>query len=159
MGEEDVPKGGFRVTDRRHSAEDAKTDTKVDAPKSAQGGPAQGSAADRGPLEDALPSADASRAAERAADAAAAAADDQAPAIDFNTFVLSLSTSAVMHLGLAAPEGTQPQVNLPLAKQTIDLLSLLEEKTRGNLTGEEERLLQQVLFDLRMSFVGASQKR
>jgi hypothetical protein len=45
---------------------------------------------------------------------------------------------------------------LPLAKQTIDLLGLLEEKTRGNLTGEEERLMTQILFDLRMRFVEKS---
>jgi hypothetical protein len=80
------------------------------------------------------------------------------PPIDFTTFVLSLSTSALVHLGEACEPGSQPQVNLPMARQTIDLLGLLEDKTRGNLTGEEERLLHQVLFDLRMRFVARNKQ-
>jgi len=82
----------------------------------------------------------------------------EVPPIDFTTFVLSLSTSALVHLGEAYERGSEPAVNLPLARQTIDLLGLLEDKTRGNLTGEEERLLQQVLFDLRMRFVASGKK-
>jgi len=76
------------------------------------------------------------------------------PPIDFNTFVLSLSTSALVHLGVVPnPETGETAPQLALAKQTIDLLGLLEEKTTGNLTGEEERLLAQVLTDLRMRYV------
>ena len=76
------------------------------------------------------------------------------PSIDFATFILSLSHSALMHLGEAPhPETNKVEANLPLAKQNIDLLGLLEEKTKGNLTGDEERLLAQVLFDLRMRYV------
>lgn len=72
------------------------------------------------------------------------------PGVDFATFILSLSHSALMHLGDAPnPETNAVERNLPLAKQTLDLLSLLEEKTRGNLTGDEERLFHQVLDDLR----------
>lgn len=75
------------------------------------------------------------------------------PAIDFSTFVLSLSHSALVHLGDAPdPEGKR-SVNPPLARQTIDLLSLLSEKTRGNLTGPEERILGQALYDLRLRYV------
>lgn len=74
------------------------------------------------------------------------------PPIDFHTFVLSLGTSALMQLGEGPPEAPK-SINLPLARQTIDLLALLEEKTRGNLTGEEERLLTHVLFDLRSRYV------
>jgi len=82
---------------------------------------------------------------------------DPLPQIDFATFVLSLSHSALMHLGEAPdPETNETQVSLPLAKQDIDLLGLLEEKTKGNLTGDEERLLAQVLFDLRMRYVERS---
>lgn len=76
------------------------------------------------------------------------------PPIDFTTFLLSLSTSALMHLGVAeGPDGVPVEPSLPLARQTIDLLGLLQEKTRGNLTGAEERLLAQVLHDLRMKFI------
>jgi hypothetical protein len=79
---------------------------------------------------------------------------DALPSIDFATFILSLSHSALMHLGEAPdPETNAVQANLPLAKQDIDLLGLLEEKTKGNLSGDEERLLAQVLFDLRMRYV------
>jgi hypothetical protein len=81
------------------------------------------------------------------------------PPIDFNTFLLSLSTSALMSLGeVKDPATGEVQVNFPLARQTIDLLSLLEEKTQGNLTGEEERLLSQVLYDLRMRYMAAVEK-
>ncbi len=77
------------------------------------------------------------------------------PIIDFNTFILSLSTSALMHLGkLPGVEDDSP-VNLAHAKQSIDCIALLEEKTRGNLTGEEERLISEVLYDLRLRFVAA----
>ena len=83
--------------------------------------------------------------------------DDTVPPIDFNTFVISMSASAAMHLGMAAnPITGKAEVSLPLARQTIDLLALLEDKTRGNLSGEEERLLSQVLFDLRMRYVNRS---
>jgi hypothetical protein len=77
--------------------------------------------------------------------------------IDFATFLLSLSHSALTHLGDAPhPEDGKIQQNLPLAKQTIDLLGLLESRTKGNLTGDEERLLTQILFDLRMLYVERS---
>jgi len=85
--------------------------------------------------------------------------DDPNVPIDFATFVLSLSSSAAFHLGLAPhPEKKCACMNLPMAKQTIDILSLLQEKTNGNLTGEEERLLAEVLYNLRMAFVRASAK-
>lgn len=86
---------------------------------------------------------------------------DGEPPVDFPTFVLSLSTSALMHMGYGAdpanPGTPSPaHANFPLARQTIDLLAMLEKKTTGNLTGEEERLLAEVLFDLRMRFVKLS---
>ena len=80
--------------------------------------------------------------------------DQELPAIDFATFVLSLSHSALVHLGDAPdPSGGPAQPDVAMAKQTIDLLAVLQEKTEGNLTGEEERLLDQVLYDLRMRYV------
>jgi len=82
--------------------------------------------------------------------------DSAAPSIDFNTFVLSLSTSALMHLGKLPGAEDDSTVNLAHARQSIDCISLLEEKTRGNLTGEEERLITEVLYDLRLRFVAAT---
>jgi hypothetical protein len=90
-------------------------------------------------------------------EAKGAGADETLPVIDFATFVVSLSHSALTHLGDApSPEDGGVHKNLPLAKQTIDLLGLLEEKTKGNLEGDEERLLTQVLFDLRMRYLELS---
>jgi uncharacterized protein DUF1844 len=79
------------------------------------------------------------------------------PSIDFSTLVLSLATSAMMHMGLVPnPEtGETPEKNLPLAHQTIDTLEMLQNKTRGNLVEEEAKLLESVLYELRMSFVKA----
>lgn len=75
--------------------------------------------------------------------------------LDFNLLVLSLNTSALIQLGEPDSEG-RSSVNLPMARHTIDMLCVLEEKTRGNLTGEEERILHQVLFDLRLRFARAA---
>lgn len=78
------------------------------------------------------------------------------PTLDFSTFVLSVIGTAYVHLGDAPnPEG-QPERNLSLARQDIDLLGLLQEKTKGNLTGDEERLLDSALYDLRMRFIEVS---
>ena len=67
--------------------------------------------------------------------------DETLPHIDFATFVLSLSHSALMHLGEAPhPETGKVEKDLALARQTIDLIGMLEEKTKGNLTGDEEKL-------------------
>ena len=78
------------------------------------------------------------------------------PEIDFSTFVLSLATSAMVHMGLVPdPEGGATEKNLAFARQTIDTLEMLQSKTRGNLSEEEAHLLQSVLYQLRMDFVKA----
>jgi hypothetical protein len=78
--------------------------------------------------------------------------------IDFYTFVLSLGSSAFVHLGDAPhPETGKPvEPDLLVAKQTIDILAMLGEKTKGNLTGEEEKFLETLLTDLRIRFVQRS---
>lgn len=77
----------------------------------------------------------------------------------FSTFVLSLSTSALVHLGeLPDPISNAKEVNLQLAKQTIGIIEMLKEKTKGNLTREEESLLDNVLYDVRVKFVKSSGK-
>ena len=82
-------------------------------------------------------------------------------AIDFYTFVFSLGSSAIVHLGDAPhPEtGAPAPPDLLLAKQTIDILAMLQEKTKGNLTPEEEKFLDALLADLRMRFVERSAAR
>jgi hypothetical protein len=82
-------------------------------------------------------------------------------AIDFYTFVLSLGSSVLIHLGDAPhPETGKPaERNLPLAQQSIEILAMLQQKTRGNLSPEEEKLLDQLLLDLKLRYVEASKRR
>ena len=126
-------KGGFTVTDRRSFRD----------------------AGEAGPAEDVAPPPSAAPAPE----AAAPGGGPPLPAVDFHTFVLSLGSSALLHLGeLEHPDVGAPQKDLPLAKHTIDILVMLEEKTRGNLTGAEEKLISSLLYDLRLRFVEAQKK-
>ncbi len=79
------------------------------------------------------------------------------PEINFTSFIFSLSTSALIQLGEIEDPFTKKQLkNLPIAKQTIDLIGMLREKTKGNLTSEEGNILDNVLFDLRMRYVKAT---
>ncbi|MDD2902211.1 MAG: DUF1844 domain-containing protein [Syntrophales bacterium] len=76
------------------------------------------------------------------------------PEITFSSFLFSLSTSAFVHLGAVPdPASGKADRNLSLAKQTIDLLGLLREKTRNNLSREEEDLFDHLLYDLRMRYI------
>jgi Domain of unknown function (DUF1844) len=82
------------------------------------------------------------------------------PPADFLFLVESLLVQAQIHLGLMFGEGDEsPEPNLPLARHSIDMLAMLEEKTKGNLTGDEERLIGQILFDLRMRYVERSKMK
>ncbi len=77
--------------------------------------------------------------------------------LGFSTFILSLSTSALVHLGeLPDPVTNEKGMNLQLAKQTISVIELLKEKTRGNLNEEEEKLIDTVLYDVRLKYVKAA---
>ena len=78
--------------------------------------------------------------------------------MDFSTFVISMGTSALMHMGSGDDE-TDPSsgpAQLEMARQTIDILAMLEEKTKGNLTDAEAELLTSILYQLRVAFVDAS---
>jgi len=94
---------------------------------------------------------------ERAAPAEGAAPrKGELPAIDFSTFILSLSTSTMVHLGEAPSPDGRTHKDLSLAKQSIDILVLLRDKTVGNLNSEEEKLLAELLYDLRLRYVRAA---
>ena len=79
------------------------------------------------------------------------------PEMSFATLVLSLTSSALVHLGAAPEPGTTTPgpLNLPLAQHTIDILEILKAKTHGNLDPDEAALLEQVLHDLHMRFLAA----
>jgi hypothetical protein len=82
---------------------------------------------------------------------------DHPPAMSFDQLVQSVYMTSIMQLGGATPEGQQPQVDIIGARQSIDMLSVLAEKTKGNLTPEESRLLESALFELRMAFLEITQ--
>jgi hypothetical protein len=89
-----------------------------------------------------------------ASEAGAASQEIPLPAISFSSFIFSLSSSAFVGLGaIPDPNSGKIEKNLPLAKQTIDLLGMLRDKTRNNLSREEEALFDHLLYDLRMSYV------
>jgi hypothetical protein len=80
--------------------------------------------------------------------------------VDFSTFIISLGTSALYHLGANNPEAQEKAiVSLPMARNVIDIIVMLREKTAGNLTTDENKLLSALLFDLRLKYVEACGKQ
>jgi hypothetical protein len=81
------------------------------------------------------------------------------PPVDFSTFILGLASTAFIQMGATPdPSGEPAELNLVMARQTIDIVGLLREKTRGNLTDEEQKLLDALLYDLRLQYVEAQKK-
>jgi len=82
------------------------------------------------------------------------------PALDFSTFIISLGTSAQLHMGLVKPsdQDLNVEVSLPHAKQTIDILEMLQSKVKGNLEREESELLSLLIYELKVSFVTQKEK-
>ena len=80
------------------------------------------------------------------------------PEVNFNSLIFSLSSSALLHLGdIADPQSGEKRKDIPLAKHTIDTIAMLQEKTQGNLTEEEEKFLDSILTDLRWRYVKAAE--
>jgi hypothetical protein len=85
--------------------------------------------------------------------------EENMPEMTFSNLVLSLSTSVMFHFGdFPDPVSKKAERNLPAAKQTIDILSMLKDKTKGNLDSDEQNILDSVLFELRMRFVKEKDK-
>lgn len=156
MSEEEKKDPGFRVSDRRRfsvsndgEARDAGggEEEKRKAPEAGEAGPAGGKPDRAGKPETGSPRAGAQKQRE----------PTPLPEINFSTFVVSLSSSALIHLGIVPdPMSGETSKDLPLAKQTIDMLAMLQEKTRGNLTEDEAKLMEGMLYDLRMRYVAES---
>jgi hypothetical protein len=135
-------KKDFVVKDRRRFSEENQEDGTQGKGKSAESSPEVETQASS--------SADESQ-------ATGAQQEPPLPEINFSTFVVSLNASALLHLGaIEDPTTGQTNKNLSMAKQTIDILKLLEEKTAGNLTSEESNLLKNILYDLRIIYVKES---
>ena len=132
-------KPGFTVTDRRSFSENGET----------QAGPST-------EMPSARPSAPGNESLSGDSSRPEAGSERALPPADFSTFILSLGSSALIHLGEVEPPGeTAQRRDLPMAKHTIDLLSLLREKTQSNVTPEEDKLLESLLYDLRLRYVEA----
>jgi hypothetical protein len=104
----------------------------------------------------------ASAGSEQEAGTSAGGGQKELPRVDFATFVISLGTSALYELGVAGDPRSGERVeepNLALARQTIETLEMLQDKTRGNLDAQESELVEQVLYQLRMSFVEVRNSR
>ena len=127
-------KKGFTVRDRRVGSQPEETAKKEgEKTEGAPGGTAEGTEGRRGKKE---------------------SPPHPLPEIDYSSFVFSLSTSALFHLGeIPDPVTHKSEKDLPLAKQTIDILGILREKTRGNLTPDEEKLMENILTDLRWRYI------
>jgi hypothetical protein len=135
----DKPRG-FAVSDRRSFTESGESRTPDPAPPAA-------------------PAAAAAPPAESAPTPGEGKARGRLPPVDFPTFVLSIGSSVLMHLGEAPlPGGEKPVKDLPLAKHSIDILSMLEQKTKGNLNPAEAQLMEGLLYDLRLRYVEAAKK-
>jgi hypothetical protein len=153
--DEEQPSRSFKVADRRRFVDDAASDDR-DRETEREREPERG--ADRGPspiIGDAGAASHDSSHAE-----ADAGQGGPPPEMSFSTFVIGLTTQALMHLGEIA-DPTQQDVgrDLPAAKQMIDLLGILRDKTKGNLDQAEAQLLDTMLYDLRMRFVEVSRSR
>lgn len=138
-------KKDFVVKDRRLFSEEKDQEQKEPAES---GEKPAGKKPEVKPAAEAAPDKDAARAREEPE------AETQLPEINFLTFVMSLNASALVNLGMVEDPVSKTKVkNLPLAKQTIDMLGMLQEKTRGNLTADEENLLKHILYELRMIYI------
>ncbi len=82
---------------------------------------------------------------------------EHAPAMNFERLVQSVYMTAIMQLGGGTPEGQKPQVDLMGARQSVDMLAVIAEKSAGNLTREEQRLADSALFELRLAFLDITQ--
>ncbi|MDY0187994.1 MAG: DUF1844 domain-containing protein [Syntrophus sp. (in: bacteria)] len=134
--EEEKQEKSFVVKDKRMFNESGEQrtqeDPKPESPPKASGGPEAGPSGRQPEEEDYQP----------------------LPEITFLNFILSLSTTVLFHFGdFPDPVTREIQKNLPAAKQTIDILSLLKDKTKGNLDDHEKSLLDEILFELKMRYV------
>ncbi len=79
--------------------------------------------------------------------------------VDFSTFIMSLTSSAFYHLGdMPDPSSGKKEVNLPAVQQTIDMLIMLQEKTKGNLNEDEKKLLEQMVYELQVKYVAKTKE-
>jgi hypothetical protein len=142
VDEEEKPQRAFKVEDRRRFSESGEPRAAEEAPRDAAA-----TASTTSPFAESIPDP-------------ALEAEEEAQEINFATFVLSLSTQALAHLGeIPDPVDRSSRVDLFAARQIIDIIGMLRDKTRGNLDEAENALLENALYDLRMRYVDLAQRR
>jgi hypothetical protein len=143
---------GFKVTDRRLFTEDGELRPEAaEQGKAERPDPKPQPETRRSPGPERL-TARPESGQRRSADPGTAGGDENR--MDFTSFVLSLATSAMMQMGeIPDPVTGRPGENLEAARQTIDVLDLLKEKTRGNLTADENRVMEGLLYELRLKYL------
>ena len=146
MADEEIEGKGFVVRDRRRFTQEGE-------PREERGPEEQAEEQAKEPVEEPEPPAQ-EEAKDRAKVEEKVTEEAPFPEINFSTFVFSLNTSALLHLGeIPDPATGKQQEDLAMAKQTIDLIAMLQEKTRGNLGPDEENLVKHILYDLRLRYV------
>lgn len=140
---------GFTVKDRRRFSDTGEAKTEGEVPKAETSGASDPPSEPRGEAEASRSDGEAGEGRENAA----------LPEITLSTFIMSLSTQVLLHMGeIPGPPGEQAERDMTAAKQVIDILGLLREKTTGNLDANEEALFDNVLYDLRMRYVELSRR-
>lgn len=137
--EESDQDDGFKVSDKRRFTPEGETRTENQA--------AEPEASEEIPPETEQESQSSGESAEEAG---------EFQPLDFSSLILSLGNTALFQLGLVQGPDDKMHKDLQGARQTIDIIAMLEEKTQGNLTEQEQRILRETLFQLRMAFVEAS---
>jgi hypothetical protein len=134
----------FKVVDKRHASESsAENDSTVDQSRDEKAAAAPSNRQETASTERAASDARVGQ-----------GQDEHDSAVDFPSFVISLATQALVMLGeVPHPETNLVAKNIPAARQTIDILAMIEEKTKGNLSDDEKQLLEEVLSSLRLTFV------
>ena len=138
-GREPEESDGFKVSDRRQFTPEGQVRTEAQPPPEEES--AKASQAPPDPREEPV----------------AGKSSQEAPKLDFSSFLFSLATSGMVHLGEVPDPATGQKVdNLEGAQQMIEILTILQEKTKGNLTPEENHILDSFLYELRMKFLAKS---
>ena len=146
MADEEIEGKGFVVRDRRRFTQEGE-------PREERGPEEQAEEQAKEPVEEPEPPAQ-EEAKDRAKVEEEVTQEMVFPEINFSTFIFSLNTSALLHLGeIPDPATGKQQEDLAMAKQTIDLIAMMQEKTRGNLAPDEENLVKHILYDLRLRYV------
>jgi hypothetical protein len=145
--EEHEEKDAFKVRDRRRFTEEGESKSEPETVQAEASAPPEPEKSETGPEE------------KRTEPKAEPSQKREAKPLDFPSFVISLANTALFQMGLVKAPDAEPYLDMNGARQTIDLIAMLEEKTRGNLTVEEEKLIKETLFQLRLAFVEVSSNK